>query len=185
MPSSKKPGIRVHLDRADALEIVRQMGLDPSVGVGQQIMRFWDALEAERLSRWPLKKPGQAANGYAGYGFTWHGQRGRRRRVENEHERKVMAWIVKHKLAGYSWTELHQHLSENNVLTAKGKPWSIMRIRRAFEAAVRSGMVAAEHGPGEGQDGPVNGGNVANGTGEIAGLPSERKPDADEGMPSI
>lgn len=185
MPSRKKSGIRVHLNRADAIGIVRQMGLDPAVGVGHQLMEFWEALEAERLSRWPPKKPGQAANGYAGYGHVYRGRRGKRKRVEHEHEMRTIRWIVTHKLAGYSWTELCDHLRENGVVTAKGKPWSIMRVRRAYQAAVKAGMVAAESGSGEGQDGSVHGDDATNGTGSSAGLPSERKPEADEGGPAI
>ncbi len=159
---SKKSGIRVRLTRADAVAIVRQIGLDPAVGFGCRLMEFWDALEAERLCRRPHKKPGQAANGYAGYGHVWRGKRGKRKRVKHEREQQVIAWIVKYRGEGYSWNELHSHLAENAVLTAKGKPWSVMRVRRAYHAAVKGGMVPA--GPGDGRGGTATGKGPTSGT---------------------
>jgi hypothetical protein len=56
---------------------------------------------------------------------------------------KTIKWIIRYRREGYSWGELYRHLRENGVLTAKGKPWSIMRIRRVYQAVVKGGMVPA------------------------------------------
>jgi hypothetical protein len=117
------------------------------------MLQHWEHLEeAKRADRRARRKPDRAVNQYAGYGFTWQGPPGRRRRVEHQHEQRVIAWIVRYRREGYSWRELHDHLLENSVKTAKGSPWSVMRIRRAYRAAAEARRAPAMPEPERGQD---------------------------------
>jgi hypothetical protein len=154
----RKSKIAVKLSRADVIEFLEQQGFDPNLGAGRQFLQLWDGQEeAKKADRRQGKRRDRATNGYAGYGFTWQGRPGRKKRVESEREMKSIRWIVRYRREGYSWGELYRHLLENKVLTAKGKPWSKMRVRRAYDAAVRSGMVPAEPGPETGQGGAAEG----------------------------
>jgi hypothetical protein len=162
----RKSKIAVKLTRADVIEFLEQQGLYADLGAGHQFLQLWDSLEeANKADRREGKRQDRARNGYAGYGFTWQGRTGRKKRVESEREMKTIRWIVRYRIEGYSWGELYRHLRENGVLTAKGKPWSKMRVRRAYDAAVRSGMVPTESVLGDGQGDA--GSRGATGTGQM------------------
>lgn len=145
--AGRKTGVSVKVTHDDAVEFVRQQGLDPEFGIGRQILEFWESVETSDKADRRRKGPGRAKNQYAGYGYVWRGQRGKRKRVKHEREQQVIAWIVKYRGEGYSWNELHSHLAENAVLTAKGKPWSVMRIRRAYRAVMKAGGSLMEPNP--------------------------------------
>jgi hypothetical protein len=150
----RKPKIAVKLTRADVIEFLEQQGFDPNLGAGRQFLDLWDSLEeANKADRREGKRRDRATNGYAGYGFTWRGRIGQKKRVESKREIRTIQWIVRYRREGYSWGELYRHLLENGVLTANGRLWSKMRVRRAFTAAIKSGMVPAELGPETGQGG--------------------------------
>jgi hypothetical protein len=118
------------------------------------------------------KKEGKAVNGEPGYGFRMIGRRGRRKKVPDPEERRVMAALVRWRREGYTFEEIYRHLREYKVKTRAGREWSLKRIQRAYLAAVRTGTAAAVLDPGEGQDGPVNRDEVPNGTGQSGGLPA-------------
>jgi hypothetical protein len=164
----RKPKIAVKLSRADVIEFLEQLGLYPDLGVGRQFLQLWDAQEeANKADRREGKRRDRARNGYAGYGFTWRGRSGRKRRVESKREMKTIAWIVRYRRDGYSWRELHDHLAENAVLTAKGKPWSVMRVRRAYRAATEAGRAPRpENGKDDEQNSATTSGEAATGTGQ-------------------
>lgn len=83
------------------------------------------------------KTQGKASNGFAGYGFKLVGPRGKRRRVIDKAERRIMAYIARHHLEGYSWDAIYFHFLEHGIKTRTGKEWSQQRIRRAFVAELR------------------------------------------------
>lgn len=86
------------------------------------------------------KRKGHAVSKYAGYGFSWEKRWDREQskyvkvKVSNEDERSAMKLIVKWKLDGHGWDAITEHLTDQGVLTKEGKPWSVMRVRRAFRA---------------------------------------------------
>lgn len=127
------------LTKTDLVKFLHQQGYDPACGVGKWVLESWLAMESERsreIKGW-RKLHGRATNGYAGYGFKWVGKHGKKKRVEVPEERRTMNWIVRQKLDGYSWRELYNHLLENSVMTHRGTPWSISRIRRGYLAELR------------------------------------------------
>src|SRR5260370_34401724 len=72
---------------------------------------------------------------HAGYGFRYKGARGRKVRVEDPDERKVMGLIVEwHDQEKRSWKEIALRLLRQRIVTKKGRTWSPARCRRAYFA---------------------------------------------------
>jgi hypothetical protein len=89
------------------------------------------------------KKEGKALNGEPGYGFRMIGRKGRRKKVPDPEERRVMAALVRWRREGYTFEEIYRHLRDYKVKTRAGREWSLKRIQRAYQAAVRTAMVPA------------------------------------------
>jgi DNA invertase Pin-like site-specific DNA recombinase len=122
------------------------LGIDTTTEEGRRMVKLltdfitvakeWRA-ERTRESAALRKTQGKAANKFAGYGFKWAGKKGHRRRVPDVLERRIMNALVRWRFEGYSWEEIYWHLAENKVKTSMGMEWSVIRIRRAFVAALR------------------------------------------------
>ncbi len=131
----KDRGITCHLLDAD---------LDTSADQGKlKVLDFAAKVERERrgertretLAR--RKTRGKVCNGFPGYGFKLVGPRGKRRRVIDKAERRIMAYIARHHLEGFTWDAIYYHFLENGIRTRTGKEWSQQRIRRACVAELR------------------------------------------------
>lgn len=62
-----------------------------------------------------------------------------------------MAALVRWRREGYTFEEMYRHLRDSKVKTRAGREWSLKRIQRAYQAAVRTGMVPAGPDLGAGQ----------------------------------
>src|SRR5262245_9241031 len=106
------------------------------------LRRAW-ARERAQLAALQKRRQGRALNGYAGYGYKLVGPRGRRRKVPDPPEQRVIADIVRWRTEGYTWEAIYFHLLSNRV-RHRGKEWSLARIRRA-DAAAMSWATTAMH----------------------------------------
>jgi DNA invertase Pin-like site-specific DNA recombinase len=139
----EKMGIKVH--------IVNLMGgaLDLSSPMGKFMIHVLAAFaELERAFISERTKDGLRASKkkgvrhchYPGYGFKWEKRRvdGKtvRVRVRDEDERRVMAHIVEWRTQDepLGWDEIAKHLKNLGIINKEGRPWTAMRIRRAFRA---------------------------------------------------
>ena len=91
-----------------------------------------------------LKAKGQPLNRHDLLGFKWHGPKGNKRVVRDDHDRSVMGNIVKWRRCGISWNEIVAHIEQHAILTSRGGSWNRSRVRRAFTAELYLQSIEAE-----------------------------------------
>ena len=84
------------------------------------------------LSRMPASRDGVEYRNRPGYGCRWH----RERRVLDLAELRIIARIVAMRREGCSWYAIAARLLRERVRTPAGREWSVMRCRRAYQAAM-------------------------------------------------
>jgi hypothetical protein len=121
-------------------------GIDTSTNEGMKLLLTIEALDAadrerhgERLRRGleTRKLLGKLPTGVVGPGVKLAGKRGFRYRVQCEHERSVMARIVRWRDAGCDWRDIWRHLLAHKIYRRNGAEWTETSIRRAYAAEKR------------------------------------------------
>jgi DNA invertase Pin-like site-specific DNA recombinase len=84
------------------------------------------------------KAQGRPVNRFAGHGFKWvRNGSGLKQRIADEHDRRVMARIVELRLENFTWENIYFELLKQQVKTSENREWSLSRIRRAYQAAMK------------------------------------------------
>ena len=142
----ERTGIGIFIcDMAGQLDIMTPFGK-----AMVQILAVFAELERKMISQRTRealalrKRQGTANSRYPGYGFRWERRWDRemlkyvKHKVADPDERRVMREIVRWRLDGRSWDEIHQHLVYTlRLITKEGRPWTLSRIIRAFHAELR------------------------------------------------
>jgi DNA invertase Pin-like site-specific DNA recombinase len=115
--------------------------LVPTAVPVQQMAKFLEALraldrkfrsETARTALLKLRRQGCRYTNFPGYGFRWVKRRGRQIRVVDPGEKKVIEWLKRLWLKGFSLDRLYCNLLENHIKQRNGKPWSRSRIYRVL-----------------------------------------------------
>jgi DNA invertase Pin-like site-specific DNA recombinase len=139
----ERMGVAIHI-----CDLAGQMDVSTPMGKAMvQMLAVFAELERKMISQRTRealalrKRKGHATGKYAGYGFRWERRWDREQlkhvkvKVADEEERRVMREIARWRLEGRSWDEIHQHIVYGlKLVTKDGKPWTMSRIVRAFQA---------------------------------------------------
>jgi hypothetical protein len=77
-------------------------------------------------------EPTGITNPHPAYGYKLRGPRGRRTKVPDPKERRVISWIAEQRQLGWTWEAIYFDLLKRRVRTRAGREWSVSRIRRAY-----------------------------------------------------
>jgi len=88
--------------------------------------------ESTRNALLERKWQGRRYTNFPGYGYRWARRGGYQIRVADPDEQRVIAWLKKSWLEGYSLHQLYSKLRDKGIKTRNGEPWSRSRIYRVL-----------------------------------------------------